>query len=207
VTRIRKLMPEELQRRNYSSETIRTYINAVKQYADYFRQSPDKLGPEHIRQYQLHLVERKLATHTVRVQSSALRFLYIHTLRRPYMLEHIPTPQTPVKLPSILSGEEVAQLIEGASEPDVQGDHHDSVLDGHAALGGMPASGQRHCQRPQCDSHPRRLAPHDLAVLAHRLCHLAGGELDQIQFLPGHVFDPNHRALPRMQAEVPRDCQ
>ena len=50
MTLIRKLMLEELQRCHYSSETIRTYINAVKQYADYFRQSPDKLGPEHIRQ-------------------------------------------------------------------------------------------------------------------------------------------------------------
>ena len=114
MTRIRKLMLEELQRRNYSSETIRTYISAVKHYAEYFKQSPEKLGPEHIRQYQLHLFERKLAAHTVKVQSSALRFLYIHTLRRPYMLEHIPTPKTPVKLPNILSREEVAQLIEGA---------------------------------------------------------------------------------------------
>lgn len=114
MTRIRKLMLEELQRRNYSSETIRTYISAVKNYAEYFKQSPEKLGPEHIRQYQLHLFQRKLAAHTVKVQSSALRFLYIHTLRRPYMLEHIPTPKTPVKLPNILSREEVAQLIEGA---------------------------------------------------------------------------------------------
>jgi len=107
-------MLEELQRRNYSSETIRTYISAVKHYAEYFKQSPENLGPEHIRQYQLHLFERNLAAHTVKVQSSALRFLYIHTLRRPYMLEHTPTPKTPVKLPNILSREEVAQLIEGA---------------------------------------------------------------------------------------------
>ena len=106
MTRIRKLMLEELQRRNYSTETIRTYINAVKHYAEYFRQSPEKLGPEHIRQYQLHLVHRKLAAHSIKTQSSALRFLYIHTLRRPYMLEHIPIPKTPFKLPDILSREE-----------------------------------------------------------------------------------------------------
>ena len=32
-----------------------------------------------------------------------------------------------------------------------------------------------------------KLAPHDLRRSCARLCHLAGGELDQIQFLLGHV--------------------
>jgi site-specific recombinase XerD len=109
------MMLEELQRRNYSSETIRAYINAVKHYAEHFNRSPEKLGPEHIRQYQLYMVERKLAPHTIKARSSALRFLYLQTLRRPYMLEHIPIPKTPVKLPQILSREEVARLIDGAS--------------------------------------------------------------------------------------------
>ena len=109
-------MLEELQRRNYSSETIRVYINAVKQFAEYFHRSPAKLGPEHIREFQLHMMrDRKLAAHTIKQRSSALRFLYVRTLRRPQMLEHIPIPKTPVKLPVILSREEIARLIEGSS--------------------------------------------------------------------------------------------
>jgi integrase len=32
-----------------------------------------------------------------------------------------------------------------------------------------------------------KLSPHDLRRTCARLCHLAGGELDQIQFLLGHV--------------------
>lgn len=116
MTRIRKMMLEELQRRNYSSETIRAYINAVKQYAEYFDRSPDKLGPIRIREFQLRMIRNlKFAPHTVKQRSSALRFLYVRTLRRPYMLEHIPMPRTPVKLPEILSREEIARLIEGAS--------------------------------------------------------------------------------------------
>ena len=116
MTRIRKMMLEELQRRNYSTETIRAYINTVKQYAEYFRCSPDKLGPQHIREYQLYMKnERKLAAHTIKARSSALRFLYVHTLRRPHMLEYIPIPKTPVKLPKILSREEITRLIEGSS--------------------------------------------------------------------------------------------
>jgi integrase/recombinase XerD len=116
VTRLRQMMLEELQRRNYSTETVRAYINAVKQYAEYFHRSPEKLGPKHIREFQLHMIrDLKFAPHTVKQRSSALRFLYVRTLRRPYMLEHIPIPRTPVKLPQILSREEIARLIEGAS--------------------------------------------------------------------------------------------
>jgi integrase/recombinase XerD len=67
VTHLRKMMLEELQRRNYSSETVRLYIRAVKEFADYFHRSPDKLGPREIREYQTYLfTERKLHPKTVK---------------------------------------------------------------------------------------------------------------------------------------------
>ena len=84
MTVLRKRMLEELQRRNYSPETIRLYLFAVKDFAGYFGQRPDKLGPEHLRQYQLHLLnERKLAVGSVIARTSALRFFFIRVLRRP----------------------------------------------------------------------------------------------------------------------------
>jgi integrase/recombinase XerD len=49
----------ELQRRNYSHRTAKTYVRIVREFAEYFHQSPDKLGPEHIRQYQAHLFQTK----------------------------------------------------------------------------------------------------------------------------------------------------
>jgi site-specific recombinase XerD len=55
VTHLRKLMLDELQRRNYAQNTVRAYIHAIEDFARYFHRSPDRLGPEHIREYQVHL--------------------------------------------------------------------------------------------------------------------------------------------------------
>lgn len=58
VTRLRKLMLDELQRRNYAQNTVRSYIKAVEDFARYFGKPPERLGPEHIREYQVPLVPR-----------------------------------------------------------------------------------------------------------------------------------------------------
>jgi len=109
-------MLEELQRRNYSPETIRLYLFAVEDFASYFGKSPDKLGPEHLRQFQLHLLnERKLAVPTVIARTSALRFFFIKVLRRPQREIDLVYPKRQERLPVILSEEEVARLIESAS--------------------------------------------------------------------------------------------
>jgi hypothetical protein len=59
MTKLRRRMLEELRLRNYSPNTIEVYLRCVANFARHFRVSPDRLGPEHIRQYQLFLVERK----------------------------------------------------------------------------------------------------------------------------------------------------
>jgi hypothetical protein len=51
VTRLRKLMLDELQRRNYAQNTVRSYIKAVEDFARYFGKPPERLGPEHIREF------------------------------------------------------------------------------------------------------------------------------------------------------------
>ena len=88
----------------------------VCNFAEYFRRSPDKLGPEHIRQYQAYLFQtKKLTPATVSQCVSALRFLFVKTLRRHYLAEHIPFPKHHKRLPTVLSPEEVSRLIDSAS--------------------------------------------------------------------------------------------
>src|SRR5437667_7620539 len=75
MTRLRKRMLEELQRRNYSPSTIRPYLYAVEEFARYFGKSPDKLGQELLKQYQLHLLhDCKLSVGTIVGRIAALRF-------------------------------------------------------------------------------------------------------------------------------------
>ncbi len=115
MTQLRQKMLEELQRRNYSHRTAKAYIRIVREFAEYFHQPPDKLGPEQIRQYQAHLFQaKKLAPATVSQYVSALRFLFVKTLRRHFLAEYIPFPKSRKRLPTVLSPEEVARLIDSA---------------------------------------------------------------------------------------------
>ena len=116
MTQLRQKMLEELQRRNYSHRTANTYVRIIRDFAKHFHQPPDKLGPEQIRQYQAYLFQtKKLSTATVSQYASALRFLYVKTLRRHFLSEHIPFPKSPRRLPTVLSLEEVTRLLSSAS--------------------------------------------------------------------------------------------
>ncbi len=116
MTQLRKMMLEELQRRNYSQHTTRQYIRTVEDFSRHFNCSPDRLGPRHIREYQAELFEKhKLSAASVAVRLAALRFFYCKTLKRAWSIADTPYPKGAHRLPTILSQEEVAQLIDAAS--------------------------------------------------------------------------------------------
>jgi integrase/recombinase XerD len=116
VTRLRKMMLEELERRNYSPTTTRRYLRFVERFAEHFGKSPDKLGPDHLRSYQAYLLrELKLCPGSVENHVAALRFFFVRTLHRHEFREFLPYPKSPKKLPEILSQEEVARLIDAST--------------------------------------------------------------------------------------------
>ena len=115
MTHLRHAMLEELQRRNYAQTTVDAYIHAVEQFATHFKRRPDRLTVDHLRTYQAYLLrDRKLGPRTVRLHVAALRFFFVKTLRRRYLLDDTPYPKAPRRLPTILTVEEVTRLIDGA---------------------------------------------------------------------------------------------
>src|ERR1700747_2145623 len=97
MTSLRRRMTEDMQVRSLSSHTQATYVQQVSLFARHFDKSPELLGPEEIRSYQVYLTnERKLAPSSIILAVAALRFLYKITLRKDWTLEEvIPTPKKP----------------------------------------------------------------------------------------------------------------
>ena len=112
MTPLRQRMLEDMGIRNLAENTQSAYLQQVAAYARYFGRSPDQLGPEEIRTYQLYLMEvRALTPSSICVATGALRFLYKVTLKRSWAVEEIPMPKRPRKLPEILSPEEVMHFL------------------------------------------------------------------------------------------------
>ena len=118
MTRLRQMMLDEHEGRNYSQATRRTYQLGVEQFAKHFRRSPDRLGLDHIRDYQTHLFRVcKLKANTVAVRLAALRFLFVAVLKRRWTVVETPYPKRPCSLPTVLTQDEVSRLIDAALTP------------------------------------------------------------------------------------------
>src|SRR5450756_2133993 len=112
---LRQRMIDDMTVRNFAPNTILNYLKQVSYFAQHFGRSPDRLGPEEIRSYQIYLAkERKVGISSRTVAVSALRFLYHVTLKQDRVIEMIPFPKQEYQLPVILSPEEVLRLLEAA---------------------------------------------------------------------------------------------
>jgi len=104
VTPLRRRFVEDLQVRNYSPRTVECYVFHVGRFAQYFGRSPDQLGPEEVRAYQVYLAREKQASRADFNQAvCALRFLYRVTRPREWPVAMIPFAKKPKKLPTVLA--------------------------------------------------------------------------------------------------------
>jgi integrase/recombinase XerD len=114
MTPLRQRFIDDMQLRNYSPDTVKAYVNGVARFAKYFRRSPDQLGLEEIRSYQLELVRQGVCWTTFNQTVCGLRLFWQLTLGRSEQVPLIPYGKQPKKLPTVLSQEEVVQLLDAA---------------------------------------------------------------------------------------------
>lgn len=118
MSKLRQRMLQDMEIRNFAQGTRDTYTRAVADFARHFSKSPDQLGSEEIRTYQVYLVKRKKVSWSwLKIVVSALRFLYTVTLGRDLPIHYIPYPRKEKKLPVVLSREETARLLAAVTNP------------------------------------------------------------------------------------------
>ena len=117
MTPLRQRFSQDLRLRNYAPRTVSTYVGAVARFALHFGRSPELLGSEHVREYQLHLLAQKASWSRFNQAACALRFLYRVTLQRADVAASVPYGKKVRSLPAVLSAEEVARLFAAVSNP------------------------------------------------------------------------------------------
>ena len=147
MTPLRQRMLEDMSIRNLAQNTQAVYLQQIVAYARHFQRSPEELGPEEVRAYQVHLTQtRMLSPSSVSVATGALRFLYKVTLKRDWAVDDIPMPKRPFRLPVILSRDEVGRFLAAVDSLK----HQTLLMTTYAA--GLRVSEATHLQVTDIDS-------------------------------------------------------
>jgi len=94
MTPLRKRMIDDMKIRNFQPKTQKSYLYHVADFARYFKRSPEFLGPEHIRTFQLNLIEKRgVSIATLRQFVAVVRFFYTVTLKKKWVIEAVPIPR------------------------------------------------------------------------------------------------------------------
>lgn len=112
ISPLRRRMIDDMTIRNLSPATQRSYLHAVTKFSRYFGRSPDRLGLEDVRAFQVHLVSSGLSWPALNQTVCALRFFFGVTLGHGEIPERIAYARTPAKLPTILNGDEIVRFLE-----------------------------------------------------------------------------------------------
>jgi integrase/recombinase XerD len=118
VSPLRWRMIEDMTIRNLSPATQQSYIYAVAKFSRHCGRSPERLGLEDVRAYQLHLIAQQRSWSHINQVVCALRIFYGITLGRSDSNEQIVAAREPQRLPVVLSGEEIARFLEAVPGPE-----------------------------------------------------------------------------------------
>jgi hypothetical protein len=193
MTTLRQRMTEDMQVRNLSPHTQASYLQQVSLFARHFGKSPDVLGPDYIRTYQIYLMnEKKLAPSSIHLAVGALRVLYKVTLKRDWTFEAVP--------PSSKKAADTARCVEprrGGALPWMRrlspaSCDLDRVLRRRLAdFRSRSLDGHRH--RQQADGHPRRARQRPQGSLCHALAEAVGYSARSLAgCTAGDVVVPGH---------------
>src|SRR5262245_39415647 len=117
MTPLRQRLVDELRLRNRAPRTIETYVAHVARFSRFANRSPDRLGTDDIKAFQLHLIGAGVSWSLFNQALCALRFLYTHVLKRPGVVRQVPFGKKPRTLPTILSPREVGRLLAAVASP------------------------------------------------------------------------------------------
>ena len=115
---LRQKMINDMKLRRFSPRTHEAYLAAVAGLAKFYRQSPDRIPPEKIQRYLLHLLEeRHVSWSTCNVVLCGLKFFYTQTLGMDPMRWSIPPRKKQTRLPEVLSSRDLERLFASAPTP------------------------------------------------------------------------------------------
>jgi site-specific recombinase XerD len=148
ISPLRQRMIDDMTARHFGEKAQKDYIRCVKTFAVFLGRSPETADLEDLRRFRLQLIDRSLSVSSVNTAMQALRFFFSITLDRPGLLKALFRVQGPQKLPTVLTQEEVARLLECASSAKHQGGAERRLRRGAQGLRGGIAEGFGHRQRP-----------------------------------------------------------
>jgi site-specific recombinase XerD len=112
MTELRKRMLQEMQLRNYSKRSIRTYLASISQLAKYYGRSPDQISRQEIKDYLLYLInDKQLSKSTINQAISAIKVLQVDVLGQKWETVQVQRPKLPKDLPVVLSKKEVEKIL------------------------------------------------------------------------------------------------
>ena len=197
---LRRRMIEDMTVRNLSPATQRSYLHAVAKFSRFFGRSPDRLGLEDVRAFQVHLVSTGISWPSLNQTVCALRFFYGVTLGHGEIPERIPYAREPRKLPVVLSADEVVRFLEAVPS-----------LKSRAALTTAYAAGLR-----ASEVVALKVANIDSGRMVIRVEHGKGGK-DRYVMLSAQLLGilrtywrlarPEHWLFPGREASKPIDVQ